>query len=124
MSEPMTRTINHHQALIYTMVTMIGVDGRVGNAELARIGRLVQTLPAFSGFDPERLTHVAQECGEILQEETGLETVLALVKDGARIDAATFARPTSAKKCAFPAGYTESAITASYCSSTCAITPA
>ena len=78
----MTRTINHHQALIYTMVTMIGVDGRVGNAELARIGRLVQTLPAFSGFDPERLTHVAQECGEIVQEETGMETVLALVKDG------------------------------------------
>ena len=32
----MTKTINHHQALIYTMVTMIGVDGRVGNAELGR----------------------------------------------------------------------------------------
>lgn len=78
----MTKTINHHQALIYTMVTMIGVDGRVGNAELGRIGRLVQTLPSFSGFDPERLTHVAQECGEILQEETGLDTVLALIKDG------------------------------------------
>ncbi len=78
----MSRTINYHQALIYTMVTMIGVDGRIGNAELARIGRLVQTLPAFSGFDADRLTHVAQECGEILQEETGLQTVLALISDG------------------------------------------
>ena len=78
----MTQTINHHQALIYTMVTMIAVDAKIGNAELARIGRLVQTLPAFSGFDPERLTHVAQECGEILQEDTGLQTVLALIREG------------------------------------------
>jgi tellurite resistance protein len=78
----MTKTINHHQALIYTMVTMIAVDAKIGNAELARIGRLVQTLPAFSGFDPERLTHVTQECGEILQEDTGLQTVLALIREG------------------------------------------
>jgi tellurite resistance protein len=82
MTEIATRTINHHQALIYVMMTMIAVDAKIGNAELARIGRLVQTLPAFSGFDPERLTHVAQECGEILQEETGLQTALALIKAG------------------------------------------
>ena len=82
MNEPVSRTINHHQALIYVMMTMIAVDAKIGNAELARIGRLVQTLPAFSGFDPERLTHVAQECGEILQEETGLQTALALIKAG------------------------------------------
>lgn len=82
MTEIATRTINHHQALIYVMMTMIAVDAKIGNAELARIGRLVQTLPAFSGFDPERLTNVAQECGEILQEETGLQTVLGLIKTG------------------------------------------
>ena len=82
MNKPVSRTINHHQALIYVMMTMIAVDAKIGNAELARIGRLVQTLPAFSGFDPERLTHVAQECGEILQEETGLQTALALIKTG------------------------------------------
>ncbi len=82
MNKKAAKTINHHQALIYVMVTMIAVDAKIGNAELARIGRLVQTLPAFSGFDPERLTHVAQECGEILQEETGLQTALALIKAG------------------------------------------
>ena len=43
---------------------------------------LVQTLPAFSGFNAERLTHVAQECGEILQEDSGLETVLGLIREG------------------------------------------
>ena len=82
MNKIAAKTINHHQALIYVMMTMIAVDAKIGNAELARIGRLVQTLPAFSGFDPERLTNVAQECGEILQEETGLQTVLGLIKSG------------------------------------------
>lgn len=74
-------TINTHQALIYVMVTMTAVDGRIGTPELQRIGRLVQTLPAFAGFDPERLTHVSQECGEILQVDEGLEAVLGLVSN-------------------------------------------
>ncbi len=82
MTNEAAKTISHYQALIYVMVTMIAVDGKIGNAELARIGRLVQTLPAFSGFDAERLTHVAQECGEILQENTGLQTALGLIRDG------------------------------------------
>jgi tellurite resistance protein len=74
-------TIDKHQALIYVMVTMSGVDGNIGNNELTRIGRIVQGLPAFEGFNLARLTSIAQECGEILQEEKGgLEAVLGLVK--------------------------------------------
>ncbi|MDH3742482.1 MAG: tellurite resistance TerB family protein [Hyphomicrobiales bacterium] len=75
----MNTTVNTHQALIYVMVTMTAVDARIGDAELQRIGRLVQTLPVFEGFDPERLTHIAQECGEILQVDEGLNAVLGLV---------------------------------------------
>ena len=75
----MNTTVNTHQALIYVMVTMTAVDARIGDAELQRIGRLVQTLPVFEGFDAERLTHIAQECGEILQVDEGLNAVLGLV---------------------------------------------
>lgn len=75
----MNTTVNTHQALIYVMVTMTAVDARIGDTELQRIGRLVQTLPVFEGFDTERLTHVAQECGEILQVDEGLNAVLGLV---------------------------------------------
>ncbi len=75
----MNNIVSIHQALVYIMVTMTAVDGRIGDPELQRIGRLVQTLPVFEGFDPERLTHVAQECGEMLQVDEGLNAVLGLV---------------------------------------------
>ena len=77
----MTKTISTHQALIYAMVTITAVDGRIGDLELQRIGRLVQTLPVFEGFDAERLTHITQECGEMLQVDEGLDAVLGLIAD-------------------------------------------
>ena len=75
----MENTVSLHQALIYTMVTITAVDAKVGDIELTRIGRLVQTLPVFKSFDPERLTHITQECAEILQVDGGLDAVLALI---------------------------------------------
>ncbi len=76
----MTATISPEQALIFAMVTMSGVDGRIGDLELRRVGKVVQTSPAFTAFDHARLTTVAQECGEILQTPEGLDTVLALIE--------------------------------------------
>ncbi len=75
----MENTVSLHQALIYGMVTITAVDAKVGDTELTRIGRLVQTLPVFKAFDPERLTHVTQECAEMLQVDGGLDAVLALI---------------------------------------------
>jgi hypothetical protein len=76
----MSGTISTEQALIYTMVTMSGVEGKVNAIELAEIRQLVQTLPIFRNFDEHRLMMVAQEAGEILQETEGLQTILGLVK--------------------------------------------
>jgi tellurite resistance protein len=74
-------TISQEQALIFSMLTMSAVDGRIGDGELKRVGKIVQTLPAFRAFDEGRLTTVAQECGEILQAPEGLDTVLGLIND-------------------------------------------
>jgi hypothetical protein len=76
----MTGTISIEQALIYTMVTMSGVEGKINAIELAEIRQLVQTLPIFRDFDEHRLMMVAQEAGEILQENEGLDAILGLVK--------------------------------------------
>ena len=77
----MPGTISTQQALIYTMVTISGVEGRINTTELAEIGHIVKHLPIFRSFDHTRLTTVAQEAGEILQEAEGLNAVLGLVAD-------------------------------------------
>ncbi|MGH6854539.1 MAG: tellurite resistance TerB family protein [Aestuariivirga sp.] len=77
----MSGTISTEQALIYTMVTMSGVEGHIDTAALAQIGHIVKHLPIFRYFDHTRLTTVAQEAGEILQEAEGLNAVLGLVAD-------------------------------------------
>ena len=81
----MPGTISTEQALIYTMVTMSGVEGKINAIELAEIRQLVQTLPVFRNFDEKRLLTVAQEAGDILQESEGLEAVLGLVKEALSI---------------------------------------
>ncbi len=77
----MSGTISTAQALIYTMVTMSGVEGKINAIELAEIRQLVQTLPIFRDFDEKRLITVAQEAGEILQEPEGLRAILGLIED-------------------------------------------
>ena len=77
----MPGTISTEQALIYVMVTMSGVEGKINATELKEIGRVVKSLPIFKNFDSERLTTVAQECGEMLQEPEGLMAVLGLARD-------------------------------------------
>jgi len=77
----MSGTISTEQALIYTMVTMSGVEGKVNAIELAEIRQLVQTLPIFGDFDEHRLLGVAQEAGDILQDAEGLKAILGLIKE-------------------------------------------
>jgi tellurite resistance protein len=77
----MSGTVSNEQALIYVMVMMSGVEGKLKKEELAEIDLLVRTLPAFKHFDRARIAIVAQECGDILQEKDGMQTVIGLVKD-------------------------------------------
>jgi tellurite resistance protein len=77
----MSGTISTEQALIYTMVTMSGVEGKINAIEIQEIRQLVNTLPIFRDFDEHRLMLVAQEAGDILAEPEGLQTVLGLVKE-------------------------------------------
>lgn len=77
----MTKPISAHTVLIYLMVTMSAVDRSMSDNELRKIGTIVQSLPVFDDFDPERLVTVAEECGAILSEENGLDVIFSLVKE-------------------------------------------
>jgi tellurite resistance protein len=74
----MSGTISNHQALIYIMVMMSAVEGRIATEELTEMELLIRTLPIFSNFDRTRLMTVVQECGDILDDKEGMNTVLGL----------------------------------------------
>ena len=68
--------LNAHEALIYLMVITSASDRDMTDAELARIGAVVETWPIFMDFDPDQLVKVAQKCQKRLQTDDGLESVL------------------------------------------------
>lgn len=76
----MTESLGHHDALIYTMVTMSAVDRTMTDAELARIGEIVSHLPVFDTYDEAKVVDASQACGEILGRDTGLQQVLQLIR--------------------------------------------
>jgi tellurite resistance protein len=73
--------LNHHEALIYVMVTISAVDRAMTDAELGRIGEMVSHLPVFAEYDEDRLVKTAQACGEILSGDGGLQKVLSIIRD-------------------------------------------
>lgn len=68
--------INPHDALIYIMVTMSAADRSMTDAELAKIGTIIKTLPVFGGYNQADLVKAASACTEILQEDDGLQRIL------------------------------------------------
>ena len=69
----MHKELDHHAALIYTMVLVSASEGRMSDRELQVMGRLVRHLPIFAEFDPERIIEVGNACAELLTEEDGLD---------------------------------------------------
>lgn len=77
----MSQRVTHQEALIYLMVMMSAVDTAMNDAEFSRIGRLVTFLPAFNGFDEDRLVEVSRTAAELLKGPEGLDIVLEVIKD-------------------------------------------
>lgn len=78
----MSRTISPQVALIYAMITTSAVDNRMSDPELKHIGRVVQDLPVFGGFDETSLIEHAQACGELASRPDGLALVLEAIAAG------------------------------------------
>ncbi len=68
--------ITTHEALVYVMVTMSAVDSDMTDAELAKIGNIIKSLPVFAGFSEDQLVGTAEKCSEMLAEEGSLNKIL------------------------------------------------
>ena len=78
MTKP-AKAISPHEALIYAMVTLSAADRAMTDRELKKIGDVVQTPPVFADFDREKLVAAAEACGNLLQDDDGLDKVLDLI---------------------------------------------
>lgn len=68
-------------ALVAIMVTVSVSDETIRTAELVAIERQVNHLPVFAGYDMERLKAVAQTIYRLIEEEDGLDTLFAMVRE-------------------------------------------
>ena len=73
-------TLSEQEALAFIMVTMAAADTTLSERELARIGNTVDTLPIFDGFTRDDLVETANRCSGILNEPSGLDQILGMVK--------------------------------------------
>jgi tellurite resistance protein len=72
--------IDHHAALIYTMVLVSAAEADMTDAELQIIGDVVNHLPVFRDYDRKRLTKDLKECAQLLGRDDGLEQSLKAIK--------------------------------------------
>ena len=75
----MHKELDHHSALIQTMVLVSAAEGRMSDRELAVMGRVVRHLPIFADFDADRIIEVGNSCAELLTQEDGLDVALARI---------------------------------------------
>jgi tellurite resistance protein len=72
--------LDHHRALIYTMVIVSAADSDMPDAELRIIGDIVGDLPVFADFDRRELPRLLNDCTDLIGREDGLEETLKAIK--------------------------------------------
>ncbi len=72
--------LDHHRALIYTMVLVSAADSSLPESELRIIGDIVEDLPVFRDFDRSALPGLLNDCTQLIGREDGLEETLKAIK--------------------------------------------
>ncbi|WP_282604262.1 tellurite resistance TerB family protein [Pelagibius sp. Alg239-R121] len=74
--------IDHHAALIYTMVLVSAADREMTDSELLTIGDVVKHLPVFQDYEEGKLLETSRDCAVLLNNDDGLERVLNVILAG------------------------------------------
>ncbi|ORE89789.1 tellurite resistance TerB family protein [Aurantimonas sp. 22II-16-19i] len=73
--------LNPQDALIHLMIAVAAADGQISGIERREFTVLLRTLPVFSGFDESRLAAITQDCGDLLDEDDGIDAIIRNVRD-------------------------------------------
>ena len=78
---PDTPSMTAQDALLAIMIAVSASDENVRTSELVAIQRIVNHLPVFSGYDPDRFEHISRVVFDLFEKEDGLEAFFGLVLD-------------------------------------------
>ena len=71
---------DQHRALIYIMVSASAADGDISDQETHTIGESFKFLPIFRDFNLGLLPQICNEAADLLQDEEGLDAILAFAQ--------------------------------------------
>jgi tellurite resistance protein len=75
----LTRPDSVQEALVHIMVVVSASDSNMTDRELAKMGVVVRTMPAFAGFDPDSLLDAARASQKLLQQDGALSAIIASI---------------------------------------------
>jgi tellurite resistance protein len=76
-----TPSMTAQDALLAIMIAVSAADENVRTSELVAIQRIVNHLPVFSDYDPDRFEQVSRVVFDLFEEEDGLDALFGLVMD-------------------------------------------
>ncbi len=76
-----TSPMSPQDALVAVMVACSASDEHVRTAELVAITRMVNHMPIFGSYDPDRIQRVSRIVFDLFEEEDGLDALFGLIRE-------------------------------------------
>jgi tellurite resistance protein len=74
------QSLSPQDSLVALMIAVSAADETIRTVELVQIQSIVDNLPIFAGYDPERLSEMGRMVMALLAEEEGLDALFGLAR--------------------------------------------
>ena len=81
MSDTDSHPLSPEDCLVAVMIAVSASDEDMRTSELVKIQSLVNNLPVFATYDPDRMSIVSRTVLDLFAEEDGLDALFGLVRD-------------------------------------------
>lgn len=73
--------LSPQDSLVAVMIGISASDTNMRTAELLQIQSIINHLPVFAGYDPDRISEVSQIVFELLSVDEGLDAFFGLIRE-------------------------------------------
>ena len=77
-----TPSLSAQDALMAVMIAVSAADAQLRTAEMVAIQRIVNHMPVFADYDPDRTRQITQTVFDLFEEEDGLAALFGLIREG------------------------------------------